>query len=180
MVSFFINFLVLTYRWCKVRVYIIRIRRVLTILKDKLDDIYKTYNKRKYVDPDPLLFLYDYPEKKNREIAGFIAAGFAYGRVEMIMKTVGSILKQLGSDPFGYLMERSGKDMADQFKGFRHRFANEDDLVNLLKGLHKVIVEFSSLENCFYAGMKKMMRQFCPVCSFCRIRFVGKSKSVIF
>ena len=60
-------------------------------LKDKLERIYSRYNKREYVNPDPLLFLYDYPEKKNREIAGFIAACLAYGRVELIMGTVADV-----------------------------------------------------------------------------------------
>ncbi len=63
-------------------------------LKKKLDSIYSKYNKREYVNPDPLLFLYDYPEQKDREIAGFIAACCAYGRVEMIMKIVDHILKK--------------------------------------------------------------------------------------
>lgn len=128
---------------------------VLDQLKEKLDVLYQTYNRREYVDPDPLLFVYDYPEKKNQEIVGFIAAGFAYGRVEMIMKTVGHILERLGPDPFKYVTERSKKEMKDEFKGFRHRFANEDHLVNLLWGLRDVIFKFSSLENCFCQAMEQ-------------------------
>ncbi len=104
------------------------------------------------MDPDPLLFLYDYPEKKNREIAGFIAACFAYGRVDQIMKTVGHILGKLEPDPFEYLMTRTKKDMATDFKGFRYRFANEDHLIHLLWGIRTVLKGFSSLENCFYEG----------------------------
>jgi len=40
-------------------------------LKDRLERIYLQYNKREYVDPDPLLFLYNYPEKKNGCLPGF-------------------------------------------------------------------------------------------------------------
>ena len=121
-------------------------------LKDNLECLYLRYNKRDYVDPDPLLFLYDYPEKKNREIAGFIAACFAYGRVEMIMKTVGHILGKLLPTPFEYLMTRTKKDMAHDFNGFRYRFANDIHLTALLWGIRDVLNGFSSLENCFYAG----------------------------
>ena len=46
-------------------------------LKEKLDELYLAYNKRIYVDPDPLLFLYDYPDVRDREIAGLIAACLA-------------------------------------------------------------------------------------------------------
>ncbi|MCK5162127.1 MAG: TIGR02757 family protein [Desulfobacula sp.] len=124
----------------------------MTHLKDKLERIYSRYNKREYVDPDPLLFLYDYPEKKNREIAGFIAACFAYGRVEQIMKTVGRILEKLEPTPFDYLMTRTKKDIANDFKGFRYRFASDVHLASLLLGIREVLNRFSSLENCFYSG----------------------------
>ncbi|MCK5543114.1 MAG: TIGR02757 family protein [Desulfobacterales bacterium] len=119
-------------------------------LKQKLDSIYLKYNKKEYVDPDPLLFLYDYPERKNREIAGFIAACLAYGRVEMIMKVVDQVLKKLNPSPFDYLMNRTKKDIANDFKGFKYRFAKDIHLVNLLWRIREVINNFSSLENCFY------------------------------
>lgn len=125
----------------------------MIFLKDKLERIYSRYNKREYIDPDPLLFLYDYPEKKNREIAGFIAACLAYGRVELIMETVDHILGKLEPTPFDYLMARTKEDMANDFKGFRYRFANAVNLVNLLWGIRQVLKRFSSLENCFYEGM---------------------------
>ncbi len=124
-----------------------------TRLKRKLEALYSQYNKKKYIDPDPLLFLYNYPEKKNREIVGFIAACLAYGRVELIMETVGNILLKLEPSPFDYLTSKSIKDMADDFKGFRYRFAKDVHLVRLLNGISRVLKRFSSLENCFYEGM---------------------------
>jgi uncharacterized protein (TIGR02757 family) len=122
-------------------------------LKDRLECIYSQYNKREYINPDPLLFLYDYPEKKNREIAGLIAACLAYGRVELIMETVATVLGKLDPIPFDYLMGQTKKDMANDFKDFQYRFAKGVHLVNLLWGIREVLKSFSSLENCFYEGM---------------------------
>ncbi|MBC8441772.1 MAG: TIGR02757 family protein [Deltaproteobacteria bacterium] len=125
----------------------------MIFLKDKLERIYSQYNKREYINPDPLLFLYDYPEKKNREIAGFIAACLAYGRVELIMETVATVLAKLDPNPFDYLIGQTKKDMANDFKNFQYRFAKGTHLVNLLWGIREVLKRFSSLENCFYEGM---------------------------
>lgn len=122
-------------------------------LKDKLESIYSQYNKREYVNPDPLLFLYDYPGKKDREVVGFIAACLAYGRVEMIVKTIALVLGKMKPSPFEYLMSREKKDMANDFKGFGYRFAKDVHLVNLLWGIREVLTRFSSLEKCFYEGM---------------------------
>ncbi|MCP4672839.1 MAG: TIGR02757 family protein [Desulfobacula sp.] len=121
-------------------------------LKKKLENIYSQFNQREYVDPDPLLFLYDYPEKKNREIAGFIAACLAYGRVEQIMKTVSHVIAKLDPSPFDYLMERRKKDIAKDFQNFQYRFSKKVHLINLLYGIREVITRFDSLENCFYKG----------------------------
>lgn len=122
-------------------------------LKNKLDSIYLNYNKREYVNPDPLLFLYNYSKRKDREIAGFIAACCAYGRVEMIMKIVDQVLTKLTPSPFDYLLNHTEKDIADDFKGFKYRFAKDVHLVNLLWGIRDVITRFSSLENCFSTGL---------------------------
>ena len=121
-------------------------------LKEKLDCLYSTYNQRQFVNPDPLIFLYDYEDKQDREIVGLAAACLAYGRVEMILKIVAQVLEKLGPSPRAYILSRTRKDMALDFKGFRYRFASEGHLVDLLWGIRQVLDEFSSLENCFYEG----------------------------
>jgi len=124
---------------------------LLTIQK-KLDAIYQQYNQREYVDPDPLLFLYDYPSIRDREIAGIIAACLAYGRVEMIMKTVGQVLEKLGPSPFKFLKATRDERIDTLFTGFKYRFATDVHLSNLLKGIKGVVWEFGSLERCFSAN----------------------------
>ena len=104
------------------------------------------------MDPDPLLFLYDYPEVRDREIAGLIAACLAYGRVEMIMKTVGQVLEKLGPSPFQFLNNTRDGHIDTLFAGFKYRFATDVHLSNLLKGIKGVVTGFGSLENCFSAG----------------------------
>lgn len=125
----------------------------LTALGEKLDSIYLKYNKQKYVNPDPLLFLYDYPDIRDREIAGLVAACLAYGRVEMIMKTLGLVLKKMGKSPYEYITGSREKDIDKHFTGFKYRFAKDHHLSCLLKGIKGVILEYGSLENCFRTGI---------------------------
>lgn len=125
----------------------------LIALGKKLDSIYMKYNKRKYVDPDPLLFLYEYPDIRDREIAGLVAACLAYGRVEMIMKTLGLVLKKMGNSPYEYITGSREKDIDKHCEGFKYRFAKENHLSCLLKGIKGVILEYGSLENCFCTGI---------------------------
>ncbi len=123
-------------------------------LNKKLESIYLNYNQRKYVDPDPLLFLYDYNQKKNREIAGLVAALLAYGRVEQIMKIVKNVLEKLTPAPFDYLMSRTEIDIENDFQNFQYRFTKNTHFIHLLLGIKQVLIRFKSLENCFCEGWK--------------------------
>ena len=62
------------------------------IMKENLEGLYAQYNHRRYVHPDPLEFLYNYPDILDREIVGLIASSLAYGRVAQILKSVSIIL----------------------------------------------------------------------------------------
>lgn len=125
----------------------------LKALKDKLDYLYRTYNKRSYVDPDPLMFLYDYQRPEDREIAGFIAASFAYGRVEMILTTVRQILDRMGRHPVEYVSNGTKERFENDFDGFYYRFAKQGDLVALLSGLGETVRTYGTLQDCFIKGM---------------------------
>jgi len=118
-------------------------------LKERLESLYHLYNKREYVDPDPLFFLYDYPDVRDREIAGLIASCLAYGRVNMIMKTVKAVLGQMGPSPRRFMEDNRDIDIRNRFKGFKYRFATEDHLCDLFMGIKSVLSEFGSLEGCF-------------------------------
>ena len=125
---------------------------MVTCLANTLETLYNQYNRQEYIDPDPLAFLYKYPHSEDQEAVGFISASFAYGRVEMIMKTVCHILDALGPEPVRSLKGWSEEKLMQTFKGFRYRFAKDQDLVDLLSGIGSVLTRFGSLENCFMEG----------------------------
>lgn len=120
-------------------------------LKTKLDQLYAVYNHKQYIDPDPLLFLYDYPDVRDREIAGIIASSLAYGRVVMIMQAVSAVLEKMGPDLHGFVRNADPKHIAGIFENFKYRFATGDHLIALIMGLHGIIADYGSLEACFTA-----------------------------
>ncbi len=128
-------------------------------IKDRLDHLYDQYNRPKYIDPDPLAFLYDYQNARDREVAGLIAACLAYGRVEMIMDAVGKVFNFLGEHPAEWLCRASRADIDDALKGFVYRFAREHHVAALLLGIRQVLRDFGSIEECFYDGMVSASRE---------------------
>jgi uncharacterized protein (TIGR02757 family) len=114
-----------------------------------LEKLYKNYNKREFVHPDPLEFLFSYKDIRDREIVALIASSLAYGRVAQILKSVSLVLQKLTPSPYQFLMKTSFQPLCNIFKGFRHRFADGQQLSALLFGAKKAIEKFGSLNQCF-------------------------------
>lgn len=123
-------------------------------LKGALEKLYERYDWRRYVDPDPLVFLYDYQDIRDREIAGLIASSLAFGGVRQIMASVEGVLSPMGRSPRDFLVSTSTERMTRIFEGFRHRWAGPEDLTAMLTGMRSMIKSDGSLEKGFTAAMK--------------------------
>lgn len=120
-----------------------------------LDALHARYNRREFVSPDPLQFLYDYPERADREIAGLVASGLAYGRVAQILKSVGKILGRMGPSPREFVDTAKPAALKKEFRDFRHRFTTGDDVAALLTAAGRAAREHGSIEVCFAAGFSE-------------------------
>ena len=118
-----------------------------------LDDLYKKYNRRDFVHPDPLEFLYDYEDPHDREIVGLISSSLAYGRVRQILKSVHSIIDRMKPSPSIFLKRASLTSLLSTFSEFKHRFTTGEEIAFLLFDIKGVIERYGSLYNCFTAGL---------------------------
>ncbi|MEA3385911.1 MAG: TIGR02757 family protein [Thermodesulfobacteriota bacterium] len=123
------------------------------ISKNKFERLYRHYNRREFVHPDPLEFLYHYEDPCDREIVAFVASALAYGRVAHILKSVSSVLERMKPTPWVFLKRASLKTMRQTFSGFKHRFTNDQKLCAMFFGMKKVLEHHGSLQACFSAGL---------------------------
>jgi len=100
---------------------------------------------------DPLEFAHRYPAAADREVAAFLAASFAFGRVASIRATLSRILPPLGPEPARFLERWDGSPIRG-LEGIVHRWVGEDDLHSLLRALSAARREFGSLEALFLEG----------------------------
>ncbi|MGC8907918.1 MAG: TIGR02757 family protein [Desulfomonilaceae bacterium] len=115
--------------------------------------LYETYHKREFVHPDPLEFLYDYPDVRDREIAALVAACLAYGNVHQILKSVSKVLKRIGQHPYAFVATASVSSIDRTIGDFQYRFTTRDELIMLFKGIKGVVERYGSLGKCFVTGL---------------------------
>ncbi len=134
-------------------------------LREKLESLYQRYNKREFVHPDPLEFLYLYENILDREIVGLVASSLAYGRVAQILKSVSWVLSQMGKSPRLFIEKTSKELLHSIFSEFKHRFTTGPELADFLYGIKLATKQHGSLGGAFLASMKDGEIQG-PMCSF--------------
>jgi len=122
-----------------------------TAIKSVLDKLYKKYNHRDLIKPDPLQFVYQYDKPSDREIVALLSADLAYGRVEQIQKSLTNLFGHMGESPYEFV-RGFGKTERKKLNGFKHRFNTDQDISDLLMLLKKVLNQYTSIEAFFVQG----------------------------
>jgi len=120
-------------------------------LKPALDRLYADYD-RGGVLSDPIERVRAYLEPADREIAGFIAAGLAFGRVASILTSVRDALAPMGPSPAAFVRGFEPHRDAGPFLPFVHRWVRGRDIVALLVILRHMVDTAGSLEQFFLEG----------------------------
>lgn len=117
-----------------------------------LESLYRRLNRREYVHPDPLEFLYRYERPRDRDLVALVASGLAYGRVRQILRSVSAVLAALGPAPGEYAAVADPAELRGKLRGFRHRFVTGRNVAAMLAGAGRLIRRHGSLKAAFLAG----------------------------
>jgi uncharacterized protein (TIGR02757 family) len=120
-------------------------------LRCRLESLYAHYNRRDFIHPDPLEFLYDYDQVAEREIVGVIASSLAFGRVAQIQESISFVLKRMQPGPVEFLKSATRTSLEKTFAGFRHRWVDGRTLSAMLIGIKGAVERYGSLESAFLA-----------------------------
>jgi uncharacterized protein (TIGR02757 family) len=121
------------------------------VLRERLDSLVATFDVST-ITPDPLECVLRYDDPLDQEVAGLIAAAFAYGRADIVVANVNWILDRMGESPFAFLHGQPRAAVLHQrFARFSHRFHKTPDLVAFLQCIAKAIETHGSLGELFRA-----------------------------
>jgi uncharacterized protein (TIGR02757 family) len=117
-------------------------------LKSFLDAKVDLYNRIEFIEKDPIYVPHQFSKKQDIEIAGFIAAMFAWGqRVTIINKSM-RFLELMDHAPYDFVVNYTEEDLK-RFLGFVHRTFNEVDALYFLQFFQWFYRQYESLEEAF-------------------------------
>ena len=136
-------------------------------IRNVLEKLYKRYNHRELISPDPLQFVYRYSNPADMEVAAFLASALAYGRVEQIEKSLNNLLGRMGDSPYEFVINFN-RGSRKVLKDFKHRFTTGDDISDLLTLLKTAIRGHGSIERYFAGGYNPDDKNIVPaLTTFC-------------
>lgn len=116
----------------------------VALLRSRLDSLVETFDVST-IEPDPLQLVLRYHDPLDQEVAGILAAAFAYGRADTVVANVGRVLDAMGPSPQAYVAAFRLRDGEKRFSGFVHRFHKSGHLVALLERLSAALAVHGSL-----------------------------------
>lgn len=122
-------------------------------LKELLDNLYISY-RHKFSSKDPVWNLHRFNDEKDIELIALITAVYCYGSVDQINRFAERFLNRIYNKPYEFIINFTKHKDKKFLKGLYYRFYSEDNLVNLIFTLNKVLLQYGSLKNLFIQGFE--------------------------
>ncbi|MFK8058165.1 MAG: TIGR02757 family protein [Saprospiraceae bacterium] len=123
-------------------------------IRDYLDELVQRFERPSFIDVDPISVAHVFSRKQDIEIAGFVAASFAWGQRPTILAKSNAFLKRMGDSPYEFIMNHEEKDRA-VFEDFVHRTFQPLDALYFLDRLQRHYRQHDSLETLFSDGLAR-------------------------
>ncbi|RXK80922.1 TIGR02757 family protein [Filimonas effusa] len=117
-------------------------------LKDFFDAKVRQYNTPAFIKDDPVSIPHLFSKKQDIEIAGFLAALFAWGNRTIIINKSTELMKMMDMAPHSFILD-PGVEGLKRLMTFKHRTFNATDLLYFAEFLRFHYSNNDSLESAF-------------------------------
>lgn len=124
-------------------------------LKAFLEEKYRLYNQRSFIEQDPVSIPHRFSWKEDIEIAAFLSATIAWGQRPVIIKNAALLMRLMDDSPADFVRNFTSADLPP-FRKFVHRTFNGTDCVFFLRALQNIYLHRGGLEKCFSGADAKI------------------------
>lgn len=124
-----------------------------TEVYELLEEYYNYFNRRAFIENDPIQIPHQYENPEDIEIAGFLSASIAWGQRPVIIRNANTLLESMPDGPHEFLMTADDFQV-ESFEFFRHRTFNGTDCIFFLKSLQNIYRTHGGLRGVFREGFQ--------------------------
>ena len=126
--------------------------KVIEIRRRALDLLCRQHAAKDRISDDPIEIPHRYKDPREIEIAGFIAAVLAYGRVDLFKACVDQVLALAKNGLYAYLKDFDAARERPRFQGIYYRFNTAQDLFDLMRLMSGVVKKYQTIGTLFQNG----------------------------
>lgn len=113
-----------------------------------LEEKHNLFNRKTFIESDPIAIPHLFTKKEDIEIAGFLAATIAWGQRKTIINNASKLVQLMDSSPYEFVLQHQQKDFI-RFKDFKHRTFNSIDISYFITSLKNIYTKHNGLEAVF-------------------------------
>jgi uncharacterized protein (TIGR02757 family) len=118
------------------------------ITKNELDNLVEKYEVLDFIKNDPIQFPHRFENKKDIELAGFIASLLAYGSRVQFIKKLDELFGIMQNEPLNFVQNFDAK----MIETFNYRFGKPQDFIVIFQLLKSLYNKSNGLEELFSYG----------------------------
>ena len=118
-----------------------------------LDKLVSQYENEDFIKDDPIQFIHRFKNKKDIEIAAFIASMFAYGKREVFIKKLNILFEKMNEKPLDFVLSYSTDNHI--LDDFDYRFSAGVDIAQIVLILKELYSSGQTLETLFKHGYQQ-------------------------
>lgn len=120
----------------------------LTEIRQLLEEKHNQYNRKSFIENDPVSIPHQFSLKEDIEISAFLSATLAWGQRKTIINNALKIIQWMDYQPFEFIMNFRATDLKP-FSKFVHRTFNNNDCLFFLHSLQHLYRNYGGLESTF-------------------------------
>jgi len=130
-------------------------------LKAFLDEKVDQYNRKGFIDHDPIQIPHQFKKLQDIEISAFFASTLAWGQRKTIIAKCQELMALMSNAPHDFVLHHTTRDLK-KLTDFKHRTFNATDLLYFIQFFKEFYSKHPSLESAFKAqtGMKHRIASF--------------------
>ena len=113
-----------------------------------LEEKHDLFNRKTFIETDPISIPHLFTKKEDIEIAGFLAATIAWGQRKTIINNANKLVKLMDNSPYDFVTQHQPKDLI-RFTDFKHRTFNSIDISFFIVSLKNIYNKHNGLEEVF-------------------------------
>lgn len=113
-------------------------------LRELLERLHDRYNRAEFIDEDPISVPHRFADRKDREIAGFLAATIAWGNRKSIVRNGHRMMHCMDDAPADFVKNASEREL-QSLSSFVHRTFNGSDLRDFVLALRSLEVNYGGI-----------------------------------